>query len=47
MLHDPEKYANPFAFIPERYLRKDGSLDENLAADVELGFGFGRRFVLI
>ncbi|KAF9445149.1 cytochrome P450 [Macrolepiota fuliginosa MF-IS2] len=43
MLHDPEKYPNPFAFIPERYLRKDGSLDEDLARDVEIGFGFGRR----
>lgn len=47
MLHDPEKYPNPFAFMPERYLRKDGSLDEDLARDVEIGFGFGRRYAPI
>ncbi|KXN86820.1 O-methylsterigmatocystin oxidoreductase [Leucoagaricus sp. SymC.cos] len=43
MLHDPEKYQNPFAFIPERFLHKDGTLNEELVKDVELGFGFGRR----
>jgi hypothetical protein len=45
MLHDPDVYPNPFAFMPERYLRKDGTLDDALIKDVELGFGFGRRCV--
>lgn len=43
MLHDPEMYQDPSAFIPERFLHKDGTLDTELAKDVELGFGFGRR----
>lgn len=43
MLHDPEKYQDPSMFIPERFLHEDGTLDTELAKDVELGFGFGRR----
>lgn len=30
--------------MPERFLRKDGTLDQGLVKDVELGFGFGRRY---
>ncbi|OCH85805.1 cytochrome P450 [Obba rivulosa] len=41
MLHDPEIYANPFAFNPERYLlleRKEPELDPR-----QIAFGFSRR----
>lgn len=44
MLRDPEKYSNPHVFMPERFLRKDGTLNHEMAKDVELGFGFGRRY---
>lgn len=46
MLHDPEKYKDPSMFIPERFLHEDGTLDTELAKDVELGFGFGRRWIV-
>ena len=42
MLHDPETYANPMDFVPERYLASPGKLtepDPHIAA-----FGFGRRY---
>jgi cytochrome P450 len=47
MLRDPEKYPNPHLFMPERFILKDGTLDHALAKDVELGFGFGRRYVYL
>ncbi|TFY82801.1 hypothetical protein EWM64_g1209 [Hericium alpestre] len=40
MLHDPEKYPDPHAFKPERFLREDGTLNND---DVQIAFGFGRR----
>jgi len=44
MLHDPEVYPEPFEFIPERFMLKDGSGLDPDAKDPEFAcFGFGRR----
>ncbi|KAF8452275.1 cytochrome P450 [Boletus edulis BED1] len=40
MSHDEEKYPNPEVFMPERFLREDGTLNED---KVPYMFGFGRR----
>ena len=42
MLHDPETYANPSEFIPERY---QGSALQSAEPDPHtVAFGFGRRW---
>ncbi|KAG2064540.1 cytochrome P450 [Suillus decipiens] len=41
MLHDPQRYANPSEFNPERFLAKDGKEPET--DPYTLCFGFGRR----
>ena len=45
ILHDPEVYADPDAFNPDRYL-KDGQLDRDVE-DPDCAFGFGRRWAII
>jgi len=38
--HNEEKYPNPNMFMPERFLREDGTLNDD---DIPWVFGFGRR----
>ncbi|CAA7263631.1 unnamed protein product [Cyclocybe aegerita] len=40
MLHDPEVYANPMEFYPERFNNDDAEMEKVK----DLTFGFGRRF---
>jgi len=40
MSHNEEKYPNPNMFIPERFLREDGTLNDD---NIPWVFGFGRR----
>ncbi|GJE96529.1 cytochrome P450 [Phanerochaete sordida] len=42
ILHDETVYPEPHLFKPERFLRADGSLNNDVREPVE-GFGFGRR----
>ncbi|KAF4580538.1 hypothetical protein EYR38_003137 [Pleurotus pulmonarius] len=42
MLHDETKYAEPFAFKPERWLSSDGTLNPDMK-EPSVMFGFGRR----
>lgn len=48
MLHDPEVFPEPERFMPERYLKEDGTLRELERHEDPsiIGFGFGRRCVL-
>ncbi|GJE88567.1 cytochrome P450 [Phanerochaete sordida] len=41
IMHDPERFPNPEAFDPTRWLTPDGQLSET--ADAMAAFGFGRR----
>lgn len=45
ILHDPEVYTRPEAFIPDRYL-KDGKMDLDAFDPATIAFGSGRRCVL-
>ncbi|KAG8215888.1 cytochrome P450 [Butyriboletus roseoflavus] len=38
--HDEKKYPNPEVFMPERFLQRDGTLNED---KIPWAFGFGRR----
>ena len=43
MLRDPEEYADPDAFIPERFMPKEG---ERMPRDPgKIAYGYGRRWV--
>ena len=43
MLHDEDVYPDPFTFKPERFLTKDGKIDETIWDPRHACFGFGRR----
>lgn len=43
ILHDPEVYAQPDDFIPERFLDSAGNLDVGGRDPSDVAFGFGRR----
>ena len=40
MTHDENVYPDPFAFRPERFLKADGTLNDDSRI---LAYGFGRR----
>lgn len=42
MLHNPEEYPQPEAFLPERYI-KDGEINPDVRHPGDILFGFGRR----
>ena len=42
MLHDPDRYADPMEFIPERYLKTSAKGAE--PDPHEIVFGYGRRY---
>lgn len=44
MLHDEAEYPEPFKFMPERWILKDGQKEP--LNPVKAAFGFGRRCVL-
>ncbi|KDR66544.1 hypothetical protein GALMADRAFT_259056 [Galerina marginata CBS 339.88] len=43
MLHDEHMYPDPSTFKPDRFLSKDGQLDEGVRDPSLMAFGFGRR----
>ena len=43
IFHDPEVYAQPDDFIPERFLDSAGNLDVQGRDPSDVAFGFGRR----
>lgn len=43
MLHDENVYPDPFVFKPERFLTKDGKIDNTTRDPRHACFGFGRR----
>ncbi|RPD74228.1 cytochrome P450 [Lentinus tigrinus ALCF2SS1-7] len=45
ILHDPNTYPNPDAFVPERYL-KDGLPNPDTLDPGDVAFGYGRRICL-
>ena len=46
ILHDSEKYPQPDAFVPDRFM-KDGELNLEAGDPAKFAFGFGRRQVLL
>ena len=42
VLRDEDRYINPDAFSPERFLTPEGKLNKEMSDPIE-GFGYGRR----
>ena len=47
ILHDSEYYPNPDQFQPERFLKADGTLNEEIMDPSVACFGFGRRLGIL
>ena len=43
MSRDPVAYPDPDEFKPERFLDKNGNIDDKVLSPYEYVFGFGRR----
>jgi cytochrome P450 len=43
MLYNEDDYPDPSAFKPERFMKKDGQLDQDIRDPALIAFGFGRR----
>jgi len=44
MFHDETVFQKPYLFDPERFIREDGTLRQDLLnPELEGSFGFGRR----
>ncbi|THU95902.1 cytochrome P450 [Dendrothele bispora CBS 962.96] len=43
LTHDPERYPDPFAYNPERFLNPDDTLNPDVPEPRDFTFGFGRR----
>ncbi|KAH6893686.1 O-methylsterigmatocystin oxidoreductase [Coprinopsis sp. MPI-PUGE-AT-0042] len=43
IMHDPATFEDPFAFKPERYLKKDGKINPKILGPEDGSFGYGRR----
>lgn len=42
-MHNEEEFPEPMLFKPERFLKPDGSLNDNVRDPATAIFGFGRR----
>jgi cytochrome P450 len=45
MLHDESEYPEPSAFLPERWILKEG--EKQPRDPTKVAFGFGRRCVIL
>ena len=45
LLHDEEKYPEPFKFNPDRFMTGRGQLDASVWDPEEASWGYGRRYV--
>jgi cytochrome P450 len=42
-MHDPDVFESPMEFKPERYLDKNGGIDNSVLDPEAAAFGYGRR----
>ena len=47
ILHDPGHYPNPDQFKPERFLKTDGTINDQIMDPSVACFGFGRRLRIL